>query len=314
MELGPDLIALLTRLQGLDPAVLDGLLGNLVGAAGGAPVGHPPPGAPVPPIGARVVVSSPPLTILEKFRPPAADPLMPHYGALIPPFVPIYLGNEADRLADILSFTEKERPILVVGVMRDNTPELIPLWGPARPLDPPYARTELHDARVFFCRDVVQGNLPESTTFDGEWLVTENIELLAEALFESKLEDSPLGADLIPELAANARVDAYVAQATIVPACLVPHLLRVPRNPLAAWRLLLARAAQARTPPLWFLLRALGLPAHHEESWVLLSIVDGNAHFVNARRGMLEAILPALASVLPAPPPAPGGEAAVGRT
>jgi hypothetical protein len=44
---------------------------------------------------------------------------------------------------------------------------------------------------------------------------------------------------------------------------------------------------------------------------VSLSIVDGNAHFVNARRGMLEAILPALASVLPAPPPAPGGEAAV---
>jgi hypothetical protein len=76
MELGPDLIALLTRLQGLDPAVLDGLLGNPVGAAGGAPVGHPAPGAPVPPIGARVVVSSPPLTILEKFRPPAADPLM----------------------------------------------------------------------------------------------------------------------------------------------------------------------------------------------------------------------------------------------
>jgi hypothetical protein len=91
----------------------------------------------------RVVVSLPPLTILEKFRPPIADPLMPHYGTLIPPFARVYLGNEADRLADVLSFTEEERPILVVGVMRDNTPELIPLWGPARHFDPPYACTEL---------------------------------------------------------------------------------------------------------------------------------------------------------------------------
>jgi hypothetical protein len=98
----------------------------------------------------------------------------------------------------------------------------------------PYARTELHDAHVFFCRDVVQRNLPASTTFDGEWLVTENIELIAEALFESKLEDGPLGADLIPELAAGARVDAYVAQAAIVPDCLMPNLLHLPRNPLAA--------------------------------------------------------------------------------
>jgi hypothetical protein len=178
MELGPDLIALLMRLQGLDPAVLDGLLGNPAGAACGAPVGHPASWAPVPPIGAHVVVSSPPLTILEKFRSPAADPLMPHYGTLIPPFARVYLGNEADRLADVLSFTEEERPILVVGVMRDNTPELIPLWGPARHLDPPSACTEIHDDHVLFYRDVVHGNLPASTTFDGEWLVTENIELL----------------------------------------------------------------------------------------------------------------------------------------
>jgi hypothetical protein len=170
--------------------------------------------------------------------------------------------------------------------MHDNTLELIPLWGPARHLDPPYARTELHDACVYFCRDVVQGNLPESTTFDGEWLVTENIELLAEALFESKLEDSPLGADLMPELAADARVDAYVAQADIVPAFLVPGLLRVPSNPLAAWRLLCARDAELGLlevcSPLWSLLRALRSPAHRKESCVLLSIVDGNAHFVNA--------------------------------
>jgi hypothetical protein len=196
MELGPDLIALLTRLQGLDPIVLDGLLGNPAGAAGDAPGGNLAPAVPVPPIGARVVVSLPPLTILEKFGPPTADPLLPHYGTLIPPFARIYPGNQVDRLADVLSFTEEERPILVVGVIRDSIPKLTPLWGPTQHLDLPYARTKIHDAHVFFCRDVVQGNLPASTTFSGDWLVTESVELLNEALFESKLEASPLGAAL----------------------------------------------------------------------------------------------------------------------
>jgi hypothetical protein len=313
MELGPDLIALLTRLQGLDPVVLDGLLGNPVGAAGDAPGGNPALAVPAPPIGARVVVSSPPLTILEKFGPPAADPLLPHYGTLIPPFARVYPGNEAARLSDVLSFIEEERPILVVGVIRNNIPELTPLWGPTRHLDPPYARTAIHDAHVFFCRDVVQGNLPASTTFNGDWLVTESLELLSEALFEAKVVDSPLGADFISEQVADEREDAYVAQAAVVPACLVPDLLRLPRNPLAAWRLLRARAAELGLlevcSPLWLLLRALASPAHREESCVSLDIVDGNAHFINTRRGTLEAILPALAAGSPMPPPAHVGEA-----
>jgi hypothetical protein len=180
---------------------------------------------------------------------------------------------------------------------------------------PTTARTEIHDAHVVVCPDVFQGNLRASTTFDGEWLVTENIELFEEVLFESKLEDSPLGAGLIPELAADGRVDAYVAQAALVPACLVPNLLRGPRNPLATWRLLRARAAELGLlvvcSPLWLLLRTLASPVHCEESCVSLNIVDGNAHFVNAQSGMLEAILLALAAGPPVPLPTPGGEAAI---
>jgi hypothetical protein len=71
--------------------------------------------------------------------------------------------------------------------MWSNSPELTPLWGPAQHLDPPYARTSAHEARVAFCRDVVQGNLPASTRFDCDWLVIETLEILEESsLFEER--------------------------------------------------------------------------------------------------------------------------------
>jgi hypothetical protein len=174
MELGPDLIALLTRLQGLDPSVLDGLLGSPAGSAGGGPGSGTAATAAVLPPRAHFGVVTPPRSILEKFRTAEADTLLPHYGALMLPFECVYPGNEAARIADVLSFAEAERPVMVVGVMRDNVPELVPLWGPTRHLDPPYARTSAHKAHVFFCRDVVQGNLPASTIFDCDWLITKN--------------------------------------------------------------------------------------------------------------------------------------------
>jgi hypothetical protein len=159
MELGPNLLALLMRLQGLDPTVLDGLLGSPNVAAGGAPVGIPAPSVSFLPPGAPVV-RSPPRTIREKFGPSALDPLLFHYDTLMPAFALVHPGGEDARLADVLSFSVEERPILVVGVMRNNVPELTPLWGPARHQDPPYSRTSAHDAHVFFCRDVVEGNFP----------------------------------------------------------------------------------------------------------------------------------------------------------
>jgi hypothetical protein len=80
---------------------------------------------------------------------------------------------------------------MVVGVMRDNVPELTLLWGPTRHLD--YARTTAHDAHVCFCRDVVLGNLPSSITFDGDWLVTESLELLPLDAFEVRWTRSRSG-------------------------------------------------------------------------------------------------------------------------
>jgi hypothetical protein len=104
----------------------------------------------------------------------------------------------------------------------------------------------------------------------------------------SKLEMIPVGAGIIQELATSDWEDAYVAQATAVPACLVPILLRLPHNPLAAWRLLCAQATELglleACSSLWLLLLTLALPAHREDSCVLLALVDGNAHYVRAWR------------------------------
>jgi hypothetical protein len=72
-----------------------------------------------------------------------------------------------------------EHPILLVGIMRNNAPELVPLWGPAQHLDPPYNSTSAHEACVLFGHDVVQGDFLASTRFDCDWLVTESLELLS---------------------------------------------------------------------------------------------------------------------------------------
>jgi hypothetical protein len=303
MELGPDLVALLAQLREMEPNDLEVLLRNPAGATRAAPT-FPPPlpmvAAPlVPPPG----LPSPPRTVLEKFGSPEADLLRPHYGTYLPPFERVFPGSDAARFADVISFSADERPILLVGVMRNNTPELIPLWGAAQHLDPPYARTSAHASRVAFCRDVVQGNLPASTLFSCDWLVTETLELLDEGIFEERLEASPAGAATIPESDEDEREDLYVPQAAVIPSCLVPDLLRLPRDPVAAWRLLRLRARELglleQCTSLWRLLRSLASTSHREESCVTLELVDGNAHFVGSRRATLEAILPALA---PGPP------------
>jgi hypothetical protein len=243
MELGPELIALLTRLQGLDPASLDDLLQDANGAPGAIPaVAVAPVVAPALP-GIRIPLSNAlPRSILEKFRVPEADPLLAHYATYLPAFNQVHPGSEEAQFADILTLAEAERPILVVGVMRNNVPELVPLWGPARHLDPPYSRTSAHEAPVIFCRDVVRGNLPASARFDCDWLVTEALELLAEDVFLAKIINCALGATSVPEAILDNREDLYVAQAAVLPACLVPDLLLLRRDPVAAWRLLRARA------------------------------------------------------------------------
>jgi hypothetical protein len=152
----------------------------------------------------------------------------------MPPFERVRSGNQMDRFDDVLSFAASERPCLVVGVMRDNVPELVPLWGASKHLDPPYARTYVHDTLVCFCRDVVSGNLPASASFDCEWLVTENLELLRENIFSSRLASCTLGASAIAERDSDDREDLYVAQAALIPGCLLPDWLRLPRNPILA--------------------------------------------------------------------------------
>jgi hypothetical protein len=316
MELGPDVLALLTRLQGLDPTVLDGLLRDPPPGSARAPTGgDPAPLARSPPLGAPIDIFTPPRTLLEKFGPSTADPLLAHYSVLLPPFEIVFPGQETSRYAELLSLPVVERPVILVGVMRNNAPELVPLWGVAQHLDPLYARTSNHEARVLFCRDVVQGNLPASIRFDCDWLVTENLELIQEELFETKLASSPAGADSIPESATDEVDDLYVAQAVVLPSCLVPDLLRLPRNPVAAWRLLRSRASElgmlAHCTGLWRLLRALASTNHREDACVALDLVDGDAYFVEGRRALLEMILPALAPPPPVPalPPAQGGDA-----
>jgi hypothetical protein len=247
---------------------------------------------------------APSRTLLEKFRLPESDPLLPHYGTYLPPFARVFPGSEEARFAEVLTLAEAERPVLVVGVMRNNTPELIPLWGASRHLDPPYSRTSSHEIPVFFWRDVVGDDLPASALFECDWLVTETLELLQEDLFIAKLASCPMGADSVPELVADAREDLYVANAVVLPGCLVPDLLRHPRNPVAAWRLLRARATELglveRCASLWRLLRGLASHEHREDSCVSLTIMDGDAHFVSSRRKTMEAILPALAAAPPA--------------
>jgi hypothetical protein len=131
---------------------------------------------------------------------------MPHYGTLIPPFARVYLGNEADRLADVLSFTEEERPILVVGVMRDNTPELIPLWGPARHFDPPYACTELSMMLMSFSAGTLSRGTcrhPPPSMGNGSW--RRILSFSPKLCSNRSWRIAHWGADLIPELAADLR-------------------------------------------------------------------------------------------------------------
>jgi hypothetical protein len=301
MELGPDILALITRLQGMDPIALEALLRNPAGAPAEALASNkPPPAAGLLPR-TPIDVPVPPRTILEKFRTAAANPLLPHYGVLyLPPFELIFPGSEEERFANLLSLPETDRPNFLVGVMRNNIPELVPLWGGAQHLDPPHARTAAHGVQTCFCRDVVMDNLPASTRFDCGWLVTESLDLLHEDIFEAKIATSPVGASSVPKLIADQHEDCYVAQAAVLPSCMVPDLLRCARHPLAAWRLLRTGAAKLglteQCAGLWLLLRALSSSEHREESCVTLDLLNRDAHFVGARRGVLEAILPALAS------------------
>jgi hypothetical protein len=133
--------------------------------------------------------------------------------------------------------------------------------------------------------------------------------LLKEDNFLLKLAASAPGASAVTELAKDDFEDHYVPQAVVLPSCLVPDLLLLPRDPLAAWRLLRARASElgvvAHCTSLWLLLRALSSVNHREDSCVSLELVDGNSHFVNARRQLLETILPALAPNASPPVPAP---------
>jgi hypothetical protein len=135
----------------------------------------------------------------------------------LPPYEWVFLGSEEARFSDILTLSEAERPIMLVGVMRDYTPGLVPLCGPARYLDPPYARTTAHAAPVVFCRDVVHGNLPASALFDCNWLVTESLGLIKEDAFVARLDDCAPGADVVNELAADTRDEHYTARAAIMP-------------------------------------------------------------------------------------------------
>jgi hypothetical protein len=305
MELGPDLIVLLLRSREMDPADLDGLLQAPGQAAERAPCVSPPPEAAGMLLTVVVEPSRPPPppTILEKFRAADADPLQLHYGAFLPPFDRVYPGHKATRLGEILNLSKAERPLLLVGVMRDNAPQLVVLWGPSQHLDPPYDRTPAHGSYVMFCRDVVQGNLPASTDIDCDWLVTESLELLSEAAFSINLLAGPLGASVVAEEEDGLKEDLYVARAAVLPGCLVPDLLRLSRDPVAAWRLLRAWAAELglleSCSALWRLLRALSSAIHRKDTCVTLGLVNGNAHFVSSCRSTLKAVLPALAVSTP---------------
>jgi hypothetical protein len=165
-----------------------------------------------------------------------------------------------------------------------------------------------------FYQDVVHGNLLASALFDCDWLVTESLELIEEDAFVARLDECAPGADVVGnELTANARDEHYTARAAVVPSCLVAELFRRPRKPVAAWRLLQARAAELGLTEscsgMWLLLRALA----SEESCVPLALMDGNAHFLSARRSTLESLLPALAATVPSvPPPSSSAGDAVG--
>jgi hypothetical protein len=197
MELGPDILALVTRLQGMDPIALEALLRNPVGAPAEALAGNASlPAADLPPR-VPIGVLAPPRTIQEKFRTAATDPLLPHYGVYLPPFELVFRGSEEERFADLLSLSEADRPMFVVGVMQDNIPKLVPLWGAAQHLDQPHARTAVHGVQTCFCCDVVLGNLPASTRFECGWLVTKSLKLLHEDVFEVKIVTSPVGASLL---------------------------------------------------------------------------------------------------------------------
>ena len=88
MELGPDLIALLARLRGLDQATLDGLLQDAGGAAGGPPVvpAPVPAAAAVPPRVPPVIPTFLPRSLFERYTDSSDDPLLAHYAALLPPY------------------------------------------------------------------------------------------------------------------------------------------------------------------------------------------------------------------------------------
>jgi hypothetical protein len=206
------------------------LLQNALGAPERIPPTNPAPMGAVAPLGAHFDPSiAPPLSLLEKTQSPGTDSFMLHYSTFLPPFNRVQPGHKAACFADILSLSEAERPLLVVGVMRNNVPELTPLWGAAQHLDPTYNWTTAHDAHVVFCKDnIVQGNLPTLACFDCNWLVTKPLELLKEDDFLLKLAASAPGASAITELAKDNFEDLYVAQAAVLPSCLVPDLLRLP--------------------------------------------------------------------------------------
>jgi hypothetical protein len=124
MELGPGILALVTHLQGMDPIALKAFIRNPGGAPAEILAGIAPlPAADLPPR-VPIDVPAPPRTILEKIRTAATDPLLPHYGVYLSPFELVFPGSEEERFADLLSLSEAERPMFVVGVMRDNIPEL----------------------------------------------------------------------------------------------------------------------------------------------------------------------------------------------
>jgi hypothetical protein len=97
MELGPDLIALLTHLRDLDPVTFNRLLQDTSGAQARDPVS---PLAPVTAVGlagpCNVVSMLPPCSLVENFKALGADLLLPHYATFLT-HVRMFLGSNLPR-------------------------------------------------------------------------------------------------------------------------------------------------------------------------------------------------------------------------
>jgi hypothetical protein len=124
-----------------------------------------------------------PCSLVRNFKALGVDILLPHYPTFLPPYERVFLGGEEAQLAEILTLAKAERPITLVGIMRNNSPR----WGLCGNLHGIWTQPMI--AHGPMRRPLCFAKMWCMGLLDCDWLLTRALELIMEDAFAAHLVD-----------------------------------------------------------------------------------------------------------------------------